>query len=293
VAPAALESLLAAGVPEPDRPRLLDVRDRGAYRRSHLRGAANVPGTLLPERLFLLPPRARRLLVIGPGADASRRAASLLAGRGFRELGWLDGNLGAVPPSLLTSGAESVRLWEPSPWLARQEGLLPREGPAADLACGSGRDAVYLALGGRSVLGLDILPDAVRQARILAREARIEPPGRATFRLADLEDLRSACRWLRSGRFSVLTCFRYLDRRLLPFLAGALAPGGVLLYQTFLEEQARRGGRPRRPEYLLMPGELLEAFPDLEVLAYDEGTDQDGSWLASVAGRKPAAAIVP
>jgi hypothetical protein len=61
----------------------------------------------------------------------------------------------------------------------------------------------------------------------------------------------------------------YLHRPLLPLLAEALSPGGVLIYETFGQGNARFG-KPSNPDFLLQPGELL-AFADtfgLTVLAY-------------------------
>jgi tellurite methyltransferase len=143
------------------------------------------------------------------------------------------------------------------------------------------------------VLGVDRLPDALRQARILARAAAVGPPGVARFRLVDLEEPRSAARLLKPRRFSVITCFRYLQREVLPLIEAALAPAGWLVYQTFLEEQARRGGRPHRPEFLLRPGELRDRFRGLTRIYYREGRDREGSWTAAFVGRRGRARVFP
>ena len=62
----------------------------------------------------------------------------------------------------------------------------------------------------------------------------------------------------------------YLHRPLLPAIARALAPGGVLIYETFARGN-ERFGRPRNPDFLLRPGELLEAFTTLTVVAFEQG----------------------
>lgn len=201
--------------------------------------------------------------------------------------------MAALAPDGLSAGRETSRLWEPAALLRACSDRLPRTGRALDLACGSGRDATFLALRGLEVLGVDLLPDALRQARALARRATAPSArdpvrrGRASFRRVDLTDDRAVGRLLRPGRFDVVTCFRYLDRRLLPHLSGALAPGGWLIYQTFLEAQARAGRKPRRPAFLLQPGELRRAFPGLEVLQFTEGPDDRGDHLASLVARAP------
>ena len=62
----------------------------------------------------------------------------------------------------------------------------------------------------------------------------------------------------------------YLHRPLLPAIAQALAPGGVLIYETFARGN-ERFGRPHNPDFLLRPGELLEAFAMLTVVAFEQG----------------------
>ena len=71
-------------------------------------------------------------------------------------------------------------------------------------------------------------------------------------------------------QFGGVVCTKYLHRPLLPALVAAVAPGGVLLYETFAVGHERLG-RPRRPEFLLRPGELLAAVAgELDVRAYEE-----------------------
>jgi len=167
------------------------------------------------------------------------------------------------------------------------EPRLPRSGPALDLACGSGRDATFLALRGRRVLGVDLLPDALCQARAVARASGVLGPDRAGFHRCDLRDPAAARRVLRPGRFSVVVCFRYLQRDLFPLMEQTLSPGGWLLFETFLTRQAETGRKPRNPAYLLQPGELKRSFPGLRIVEYREGRDDEGNWTASLAARRP------
>jgi SAM-dependent methyltransferase len=204
----------------------------------------------------------------------------------------MDGAAADFPGNLLRSGPESVRLWRPARMLSSFADLLPHGGRALDLACGSGRNAAFLALRGADALGVDLLPDALRQARTLARASGLRAVrtarrrvGQVAFRRADLTDARVVARLLPPGRWQAITCFRYLDRALLPRIAGALAPGGVLFYQTFLEAQARLGRKPRRPAFLLKPGELRRAFASLEIIHYEEGPDERGDHHASLVAR--------
>jgi len=133
-----------------------------------------VPASRLSRSLFLLPPRNRRLLLIARDADVAASWCRWCREKGWSEVAWLAGSPTEIAAGLQQSGTEPNRLWEPASLLRRFEPQLPRNGLACDLACGSGRNAIFLALGGREVLGVDILPDALRQARVLARAAGLD-----------------------------------------------------------------------------------------------------------------------
>ena len=93
-------------------------------------------------------------------------------------------------------------------------------------------------------------------------------PGGITFVKADLEDGRP---WPLAGqRFAAVVVTNYLHRPLLPAMAAALEPGGVLIYETFMRGNEKYG-RPSNPDFLLRPGELLESFRDLAVIAFEQG----------------------
>jgi len=172
--------------------------------------------------------------------------------------------------------------------------LLP-SGAALDLACGRGRNALFLAERGRhvtavdwSAAALDVLEERVKALRIPVRRIqRIEEskqPTRAGMDLvqADLESIA-----LPANRYSVILCVRYLQRSLFPQICGALRPGGMLLFETYTKAQLDFSGGPRDPAHLLNPGELRRAFPRLETVFYRELRAEQG--IASLAARKRAA----
>ena len=141
--------------------------------------------------------------------------------------------------------------------------LLPEGGHVLDLACGSGRHLRWLVQQGFKVTGVDRDTDAVAPLRTMAAPAEII--------VADLE----GAPWpLGDRRFDGIVVTNYLWRALLPRIAAALAPGGVLIYETFADGQ-EHFGRPSRPEFLLARGELLRAFADLQVVAFEEGLESD------------------
>jgi SAM-dependent methyltransferase len=146
----------------------------------------------------------------------------------------------------------------PSPWVERFAHLVPEGAPVLDLACGGGRHARLFAARGHAVTLVDINLRAC--ADLLGRRGyeSIE---------ADLE----AGPWPLAGRtFGAVVVTRYLWRPLFPRLVAAVAPGGALIYETFAQGHAAYG-RPRNPDHLLQPGELLEAAGPLQVVAYEHG----------------------
>ena len=148
----------------------------------------------------------------------------------------------------------------PSNWVRRFAPLVPA-GEVLDLACGSGRHARLFAQLGHPVLAVDRDPLALQAAT---------GPGIVTL-AHDLE--AEGAGWpFAAGRFAGIVVTNYLHRPLMADLAASLAPGGVLIYETFaLGNEAF--GKPSNPAFLLRPGELLEvaAAAGLRVLAYEDG----------------------
>lgn len=146
----------------------------------------------------------------------------------------------------------------PSPWVVRFAPLIRPRAEVLDLACGSGRHARALAAMGHAVLGVD------RDA--LALESLREVPGVRVLQ-ADLE----SAPWPLRERFGAVVVTNYLWRELLPRIVGSVDPGGVLIYETFALGQ-QSIGRPANPQFLLRPGELLEAVRgELRVVGYEDG----------------------
>jgi SAM-dependent methyltransferase len=140
------------------------------------------------------------------------------------------------------------------------------QGPVVELACGHGRNALAVAAAGLPVVGIDRDPEALAGLRAAARDRRLI----ASALRADLETPHGIP--LRTGSCGAILVFRFLFRPLAAAIEAALAPGGLLLYETFTLAQKSLGQRPRNPAFLLAPGELRALFPGLEVLAYAEST---------------------
>lgn len=168
--------------------------------------------------------------------------------------------------------AEEAAAGASSPWLARHARRLreaARRGPVLDVACGRGRHLVTaLALGARTV-GLDRDGEALAAARRAAARAGPDAPARLLAVRTDVE--AGLGMPVAPATCGAVLVFRFLFRPLAPALAGALRPGGLLLYETFTLPQRDLPYGPSNPAFLLAAGELPALFPQLEVLAYEEG----------------------
>lgn len=145
---------------------------------------------------------------------------------------------------------------QPSVWVRRFAGLIKPGGTVLDVACGSGRHLRWLAAQGLQVTGVD------RDAAALAPLASL-----AEVLVADIE----GGPWPLAGRrFDAVVVTNYLWRPLWPALRASLADGGVLIHETFADGQ-QHIGKPSRPDFLLQPGELLQACAGLRVVAFEDG----------------------
>ena len=154
---------------------------------------------------------------------------------------------------------------DPSPWVLRWAHLVRPGGKVLDLACGSGRHARYFAARGHDVTACDI--DAAALAGLEG------VPGISTLQV-NLED---GTPWpFEPGRFDAVVVCNYLHRPLFAPIAQSLAPGGVLIYETFLAGNERYG-KPSNPRFLLRRDELLSAFAGhLVVAGFEQGLADRG-----------------
>ena len=268
----------------------VDLRAPEAYAALRPAGAVRLEVDDLLHRPYLLPARSRPLVLIGGRGDDLRVVVEALHAAGHAEVRHLPGETWRRHFPAEAGAPTRMHLWEPSralvealeahALLGEDPGVAPRASAtrplALDLACGSGRNAVYLALHGFDVTAIDILPDALEKTQDLARRsgARLRVlPMDLEFPGA-LDDLEA----------DLVVVVRYLERPLFGPIARALRPGGLLVYETFTADQAALG-HPRNPRFLLQPGELRDAFPALRTLAYQEGFF-DGAHLARLVARR-------
>jgi SAM-dependent methyltransferase len=135
--------------------------------------------------------------------------------------------------------------------------LIPAGGRVLDLAAGGGRHT-------RLLLDLGLAVEAVD--RDTAALLPLAGPRCNPYAI----DLEAGAPWPLGGGYDGIVVTNYLHRPLLPAIVAALGAGGVLIYETFMRGN-ERFGRPRNPEFLLRPGELLEACTGLTVVAFEQG----------------------
>ncbi|MDF0645913.1 MAG: dihydroneopterin aldolase [Nitrospira sp.] len=155
----------------------------------------------------------------------------------------------------------------PSRFLLQHIHRLPK-GRVLDVACGTGRHALYLANLGFEVEALDRDADALFH---LASTAKQQSLTNLIVKTVDLERATDDRPEFAPNRYDVIVVCFYLHRPLFPWFVDALKPNGVLLYETFTIDNYRRHRHPRRWEFCLAHNELLRLTSALQVLSYDEG----------------------
>jgi len=161
-------------------------------------------------------------------------------------------------------------------WLG---GRLP--GKVLDLACGTGRNAFYLAEKGYDVTAIDISPVAIERAEKMAREKGLN----IHWVIADLDD------YAIPGHYDlIIVNFFHLSKGMVPAIISALNSGGILLCENHMLSPEATDDEARIHRFHLKPGELRNLFKELKVLHYEErpveGKEDGSSWLASLVAQK-------
>jgi len=163
-------------------------------------------------------------------------------------------------------------------WLDRS----PR-GRALDIACGAGRNALFLAAAGYAVDAVDISAAGLERGRATAAERRLD----VSWHCVDLEERPDA---LPSGPYDLIVWVRYVNVALWPAVLSRLAPGGHLLVEQHLVTNAEVVG-PTSSAFRLASGELARAAAELVMVYEHEGliVDPDGrtAALAQLIARRP------
>lgn len=155
--------------------------------------------------------------------------------------------------------------------------LLATDATVLDVACGSGRHMQWFAGRGHPVTGVDRSPEATGAARAFGQTV-----------MADIE----SGPWPFTGQtFGAVVVTNYLWRDRMADIVAAVAPGGVLLYETFAAGN-ETVGKPSRADFLLQPGELLAACRGLRVVAYEDGfLAEPARFVQRIAAIRPSAPV--
>lgn len=147
----------------------------------------------------------------------------------------------------------------PSPWILRFSGQVPAGGEVIDIACGAGRHGRLFLEKGHPVTFVDIDTSGLDDLGGRSDVAVIET------------DLEAEGYWPFTGHaYAGVVVTNYLWRPIMPAIIGMVAPGGLLIYETFAVGN-EAFGKPNNPDYLLKADELLEAVDGtLEVLAFEQ-----------------------
>ena len=155
-----------------------------------------------------------------------------------------------------------------------------------DLACGNGRNGLYLVENEIAVTFADINSTAIEQVK--QHPSIAEHKQHANFWCIDFEQKGGMP--LVNKNFSAVIVFRYLHRALFDQIKQAILPSGLIIYETFTTNQPQFG-RPKNPDFLLKPDELLDVFSGWEIIHSFEGVIESASGdkqaIAQIVARKP------
>ena len=271
---------------------VIDLRTKDEFLGCHLKGSTHIPLDDIIERMYELPKRDVPLRLCG-SLEILETAERKLSDKGYHIDATLDWNKlhpSELNSSLFESGNCSIQLWSPAPivryfneevWRKRQvqdesmnmKALQQNQtvAPSAlDIACGSGRDSVYLAQDGWQVTAIDYLSGALEKTQQLGLRNGVDLE---TIQL-DLESENSSLEGL-NRTFDMVQVIRYLHRPLFASIKSLLNPGGYIVYQTFMEG-CEEFGKPKNPRFILKKGELSREFSGFNVLVDDVELLQDG-----------------
>ncbi|MCJ8301599.1 methyltransferase domain-containing protein [Shewanella sp.] len=165
-----------------------------------------------------------------------------------------------------------------------QELSLLNKSEVLDLACGSGRNGLWFADKGHRVTFID---KSLANLSVPSEPHTGSIPTGHTYLAWDLED--GSAPELAQNKYDLVLVFNYLHRPLFPQIAAAVKPGGLIIYETFIDKQAEIG-RPRNPKFLLKANELKNEFEKWALVHYFEGEVMNGSnfsYKAQLIARKP------
>ncbi|WP_444995979.1 methyltransferase domain-containing protein [Aliikangiella sp. IMCC44359] len=265
---------------------IIDLRATDDYESGHIIDSSHFPQSELFARLFQLPSKNIPLKLVGKCSQLKLVCEDLLKKNYLvdKTLVWSEEVKNElIRLNFLETGLQSKRLWRPAKVLERFISNFPynvQRKRALDIAAGSGRDAVFLAMNGWDVSAVDYLPQAINKIGQLAELHQVS----VKQYLLDLELEEKVLNNIK-GLFDLIVVVRYLHRPLLEQIKQKINPGGFLVYQTFMEG-CELFGKPKNPRYLLAEGELAKVFKGFEIIKDEVEYLEDGRPTNTFVARK-------
>ncbi len=260
---------------------VLDLRSLQQFNQSHIIDSASFPIEELSQRLHELPTRAQPIELFGSLVQL-QNAVDFLSSKGYQVENCHEVSeeklLQLKQSGMLAFGGVYQRLWQPAAIVKKfilGYSLDCKNKSGLDLACGSGRDSVYMSMNGFSMTAVDYLPEALQKLSDLAKRCEqtvktvqldLEAVGQKQYHSL-FDNL--------TGHYGCVVVVRYLHRPGLAYLKSLIDIGGYIVYQTFMRG-CEKFGRPKKTKFLLEPGELANHFFDFDILVDEVECLADG-----------------
>lgn len=264
---------------------IIDLRPVDEFRQGHIQGSTNLPLSEIEDCWYELPPKGAPLILF-TSSDEQQKVKDLFERQQYPiEAIFLAEDF---EQDELVSDPNSRRLWRASPLLEDYIELIEQHLPgteplALDIGCGSGRDSIFLGLHGFQVLAIDRNPMAIeRISNFIERwQVHVTP-----IKLNCEEDYEQLIQLIHLQKPSLVLQCRYLHRPLLDLYHQHLPAGSMVAIHTFMKDAAKYGS-PKKPAFLLQPGELAEKFADWDILLDQIHVLNDKRPLSLFIARKP------
>lgn len=268
----------------------IDIRSLTDFEAGHMQGSIHFEGVAdLSSRQYELPEAISDMLVIH-NADQLQLLKLWLEGKSYPKVRlqvWSEA-FGAelLRRQVLAKGKNLSYAWQANPAVRRfvQDfaKLVPTENrEGLDIACGSGRDLVYLAMQGWSMTGVELRVDMLEKAQALALRQQVV----VNLINRDCEQSDDPFTDIINEKFGLITVARYLHRPLFPVIKRLLAPKGFVVYHTFMQG-CEAFGSPKNPRFLLAPNELEQVFADYKIWVNETLLLSDGRPVSAFIAQK-------
>jgi len=255
---------------------IVDVRLQQDFFQCHIKGSSNIPFNQIEQRMHELPRKSQPLTLFGT-SKTLLAAITLLTQKGYQVEDKLIASketLQDLKDSYQIETGEQLRiLWQPASVVTEFSKICDKGSSnlnGLDVACGAGRDSVYLAGKGWNMTSVDYSQTALDKLNSLANNNKVI----VKALLIDLEKNYAELEKT-NLKFDVILFVRYLHRPMLDKIKTLIEKNGYIVYQTFLEG-SEKFGSPKNPRFLLKHGELAEVFSDFDILLDDVEYLDDG-----------------